>query len=434
MTDWLGVLGELDQRTRDVPVEDLWFFLHAVGLAEASVEEATAVVDMVAAYVPDLASKRVADLGCGAGRHLPRLLELGGEIVGIENSAALAEIARRFAADADVEHASFYDLAGYGAFDVVCAFSHCLLLVDDAAALVLTLQALRGAMPDYGLLVVEAMPAEPGETRWEGPAGVEVHETRVCTATGHLYRFEVHAHGHTATSELHAIQVSPAAWRGLAEESGFYLESARPFIHADGSSSVFLFLRAMKGFNYLSDLTEFLASWADVGHPRNARPVTWAPLDETERVRPHRLVALGQGSSLSKHHPDFARAVEDRIRPLVLELAERWNYVTYSSCSGHLISPGPRQVFTEAYCGIVVMNNRQIYTVQRLVTEAIRALASVHVEIVVRTRPLYGATSTLTAADVLFRRATAEVAWEEYADEVDGAVRMMAANLAKLRA
>src|SRR3546814_8825779 len=99
----------------------------------------------------------------------------------------------------------------------------------------------------------------------------------------------------------------------------------------------------------------------------------------SERVRPVGALALGQGASLSKHHPDFAVSLEPRIRPLVLELSGSWNYVTYSSCGGHLVDEGTPEVFAEAYCGVVVFSNRQISTITRLVTTAATEIGRAHV-------------------------------------------------------
>ncbi|WP_244929195.1 class I SAM-dependent methyltransferase [Nocardioides sp. W7] len=399
-------------------------------MTEDSLEEAARVVELVTDYVPDLLSKRVADLGCGVGRHLVALADQASEAVGIESSEALVDIARDFATGAVVEHGSFHDLAEHGAFDVVCAFSHCALLVDDQPTLVRSLQRLRGAMPDYGLLVVEVMPAEAGAIHWSN-RGITVEEVRTPTPTGHLHHFDVVAHGRTSAADVHALQVAPDRWRSIAEDCGFQVEATRPLEHPDGSSSLFYFLRATKGFNYLSDLTDFLDSWANPQHPRNRRPITWAAPDATRRVRPAGALALGQGASLSRHHPDFARAIEDRIRPLVLALAEHWNFVSYSSCAGHLVSPGPRVVYSEAYCGLVTFDNGQIASIERLVSEALREVRSVHVEVGLRVRTLHGDTTALTAADVLFRRASHDTAWTAYAAETEHSARVMADRLTK---
>ena len=256
--------------------------------------------------MPGLAGHRVADLGCGVGRYLAALTERCAEVVGIESSPALAGLAARIAPRAKVEVASFHDLAEFGDFDVVCAFSNILLLTDAAAGVVGNLQLLRGAMPDYGLLIVEVMPVEQATLHWTGPGGIGIREERVSTPTGLLHRFDVTSGDGQWSTELASARVPADGWAALAEAGGFQLETVQPFIYADGTTATFYFLRAQKGFNFLSDLAEFLESWADPHHPRNTRDVDWAEPDISESVRPAGALALGQGASLSKHHSDFA--------------------------------------------------------------------------------------------------------------------------------
>lgn len=433
MTEWSRVLADLDEGVGDA-ADDVWFALTAAGLTEDSVEPAVEAVDLVTRYVGDLGSRRVADLGCGVGRHLRALATAAGEVVGVEASPPLASIARGFAPTARVETRSFHDLAELGSFDVVCAFSHCLLLAHELEGVVGTLQLLRGAMPDFGLLVVEVMPLDEEDLEWRGRTGLVVRERRTATATGMTHRVTVEAPGRPAAHrELTSVRVAPEQWPAVTEEGGFVVEAVEPFVYADGTPSTFYFLRAQKGFNFLSDLTEFLESWADPAHPRNVRSVDWAGEDVIERVRPSGRLSLGQGASLSRHHPDFAQAVEPRIRPLVLELARNWGFVTYSSCAGHLVTPGPREVYSEAYCGVVAFANSQLSAVGRLVERTKAGLGDGTVEIGTRVRPLHGPTTTLTAIDVLVRRARHDISWDAYAAATERAVTDLAARIADLR-
>lgn len=429
---WAEVLGELHAGLAGAS-DDIWYSLTAVGMTEHSLDEAREATDLVAAYVPNLHACRVADLGCGVGRHLAPLARRTGELVGVEASASLAGLASQLAPSARVEVASFHDLAEFGAFDVVCAFSHILMLTEGPEGVVGNLQLLRGAMPDYGLLVVEVMPVSAGRVEWSGVVdGTTIVEERLATPTGLRHEFRVKSTEGEMLSEVPSARVAPSAWPDVAEAGGFQVEKVEPFLYSDGTSSTFYFLRAQKGYNFLSDLGEFLESWAQPEHPRNRRGVEWAA-DSSERRRPVGALALGQGASLSKHHPDFSDALEPRIRPLVLEFAKHWHYVTYSSCGGHLVRSEPAEVYSEAYCGVVTFSNRQLSMISHLVESATREFRSAEVEVDVRTRALHGSGTVLTAADVLFRRRGTDVPWSDYADGVRRAVEAMCGRLNELR-
>ena len=157
---WSEVLDELNAGLAEAD-EDLWYHLTAMGMTERSLDEAKDATDLLASHVPNLRDVRVADLGCGVGRHLVALAQHTTNLLGVEASPSLARLAAEFVPDARVETASFHDLAELGAFDVVCAFSHILMLADGREGVIGNLQLIRGAMPDYGLLVVEA-PKAPG--------------------------------------------------------------------------------------------------------------------------------------------------------------------------------------------------------------------------------------------------------------------------------
>ena len=426
------VLDELNAGLAEAD-EDLWYHLTAMGMTERSLDEAKDATDLLASHVPNLRDVRVADLGCGVGRHLVALAQHTTNLLGVEASPSLARLAAEFVPDARVETASFHDLAELGAFDVVCAFSHILMLADGREGVIGNLQLIRGAMPDYGLLVVEVMSVVPGVLEWSGPQGARVVEERQATSQGMQHHFRIKSATREWQAELPSAVVAPADWPAVAEAGGFHLEAAETTSDSNGASPNFYFLRAQKGYNYLSDLGEFLESWAHPEHPRNRREVKWATPDATERRRPEGAWALGQGASLSKHHQDFADALESRIRPLVLEFAERWNYVTYSSCGGHLVDKGPPEVYSEAYCGLVTFSNRHLSTLADLVSAATCDLQSSQIRVELRTRALHGSGTVLNAADVLFKRRDTSVSWQGYEPELRRAVDAMCSKLGELR-
>ncbi len=108
--------------------------------------------------------RSILDLGCGTGNHAARLAELGYEVVGVERSAAMVEIARaKTVADANVElHES--DIRG---FDLGRQLDAVLLLfavlgyqTEDEDVLAALATARRHLRPG-GLLVFDV---------WYGPA------------------------------------------------------------------------------------------------------------------------------------------------------------------------------------------------------------------------------------------------------------------------
>ena len=66
---WSEVLDELNAGLAEAD-EDLWYHLTAMGMTERSLDEAKDATDLLASHVPNLRDVRVADLGCGVGRHL----------------------------------------------------------------------------------------------------------------------------------------------------------------------------------------------------------------------------------------------------------------------------------------------------------------------------------------------------------------------------
>jgi SAM-dependent methyltransferase len=90
---------------------------------------------------------RVLDLGCGSG--LPtakQLLDAGHEVVGVDESAAMLELARIQAPGGEYHHRDMRDLSGLGEFDAAVAyFSFLMLSRADLPTLLTTLHGmLRG--------------------------------------------------------------------------------------------------------------------------------------------------------------------------------------------------------------------------------------------------------------------------------------------------
>ncbi len=114
--------------------------------------------------VPEPESRTVADLGCGTGPLLPRLVGRFGRVVALDFAPAMIARAReRLGADAGkvtFETRPMHDLAGYaGAFDVVVAINS--LVMPDVRLIDATLRAIRETLRPGGqfLGVVPSMDA-----------------------------------------------------------------------------------------------------------------------------------------------------------------------------------------------------------------------------------------------------------------------------------
>jgi uncharacterized protein len=86
--------------------------------------------------------------------------------------------------------------------------------------------------------------------------------------------------------------------------------------------------------NKIDHLGNFVRSWNDCAHPRNAE---WIDLRSTPFGNINRTGIPGNYLShvLSRWHPKFAASLELGIRELVLLLIKKFDWITYSSCEGH---------------------------------------------------------------------------------------------------
>jgi SAM-dependent methyltransferase len=433
VSSWSVALASLKEGVADAwAADDVWFLLTAVGMDDHSLAEAKVAVDVVRAYEPDLSGSRVADLGCGLGRHLFWLRRYAATVLGVDASPRLCDVAQGVVPEATVEVSSFDDLGKFGSFDVVCAFAHSLFLDQTPDTLATTMRRIRGCVPDFGLLVVEAHRPAAGSLRWDAGPHLTVVEDVSLEPAVSRHAFTLVTPEGTRTRVVTSLVVDGASMASAAEEAGFHLESMRAVRYDEGFSTELYFLRAVKGYNFLSDLDAFLESWADERHERNRLPVEWDG-DTDGRIKPSGPYALGQGASLSRHAPDFEAAIESGVRPLVLELVRGWNFVTYSSCGGHLVRGGPREVSAQAYVGIVTFSNPQIATIRHLVERVGRDLDVADVVVRVRLRNLYGPSRCYTAADVLLERPEG-TPWSAYRIGVLRVVEAMTARLRDLRA
>lgn len=119
----------------------------------------------------------VVDLGCGSGIWAAALVEAGYDVVGVDQSAALLEIARERAPAARFVHGSLFDVE-LAPCSVVTALGECFSYCFDEragrAAVSALLRRIAAALRSGGLLVFDVMTpgSEPagGRRTWsEGP-------------------------------------------------------------------------------------------------------------------------------------------------------------------------------------------------------------------------------------------------------------------------
>lgn len=138
----------------------------------------------------------VIDLGCGSGIWAAALVDAGYDVIGVDQSAALLEIARERAPGARFVQASLYDVK-LPPCSVVTSLSECLSYSVDrragrqAAAIVM--RRIAAALRSGGLFVFDVMTAgsEPpgGRRTWsEGPDWVLCLDAREDPEAGTLTR------------------------------------------------------------------------------------------------------------------------------------------------------------------------------------------------------------------------------------------------------
>jgi SAM-dependent methyltransferase len=143
-------------------------YIHDVGYGDLS----RAAAQTVIAALRRLGRERgrVVDLGCGSGIYARALLDAGYDVTGYDLSAAMIEIARRRAPEADLRVASFLE-AEIPPCIAVTAIGECFsYLFDEKAAgegLDRLFERVHGALERRGLFVFDVV--APGRLRGASP-------------------------------------------------------------------------------------------------------------------------------------------------------------------------------------------------------------------------------------------------------------------------
>jgi hypothetical protein len=165
---------------------------------------------------------------------------------------------------------------------------------------------------------------------------------------------------------------------------------------------------------------EFMRSWEDPLHPDNLAAVE---LYHTKYGNINSTGTLGdyRGYALSRWHPRFADSLEQGVMQLVLLLALRFRWVTYSSCQGHYYG-GRRLASVERYVGMVPRSDSEQSAI-RVVLGTVAAqvnrrhrFSGVHLEVVSQELETDG--PSFPVIDLLFRRPW-WATWKRYFSVLD---------------
>ena len=103
--------------------------------------------------------------------------------------------------------------------------------------------------------------------------------------------------------------------------------------------------------NKMESFLSFIDSWHNINHPDNQELIEFGKtiygnINLTGEVGDYR------GHALSKFHSQFLESLEKGIQPLVVHVVESFNWITYTSCEGHIYL-NSSELPAERHIGIV---------------------------------------------------------------------------------
>lgn len=422
---------------------DGWALLTIASYDQPFEAEAFATVAMLINELALRPPACVLDIGVGIGRHLRAFADRGFLVGGVEQSALLCNYANRAVGTEVVTHGEFEALPQVELPALYLLMSDTVSILGRAGQHSERLRQLRQQMADESTVVIEVssprMWPTSGVHVWPPIDDISISETVEIhhTVATRSVQFEYHGESFELVGDQLLLDLNQ--WRELLEGTGFRLTGE---IHThrgqrcsvSDADNIVMVATAAKGWNYLSDLSEFLAAWRDPAHVRNqlTTPLTSG---STGRITDLMNAPIGRGATLTRHHDSFRDALEVRIGPLVAELVFGWNQILYSSCEGHYFNDtGACPVITDAYIAAVAVDDRHLDLLQALLEVAAESVGSTNViDPLVRERKLWGPGGAVQAVDLVMRRQDG-ASWESYCDAVDWAVAVMVENLQGRRA
>lgn len=191
---------------------------------------------------------RVLDAGCGTGRHLLPLAQMGYRMVGLDLSRAMLRAAQQALSESGSEatlmRADLRSLPFARCFDAALCLESPLAYLHDDAALSAALRSLHRTLKPGGRLIADVFdyiatlgeePLPPAVTRFTTPWGsVEVSEAHHYDARGRIWHmqqaFRVERAGRVEQFDIdHALRIRPAAeYVAALETAGFTAEELLP--------------------------------------------------------------------------------------------------------------------------------------------------------------------------------------------------------------
>lgn len=183
--------------------------------------------------------------------------------------------------------------------------------------------------------------------------------------------------------------------------------------------------------NKIFGFTAFLQAWSTPDHPANRLPVEFQYTEYGSinmSGKPDNL-----GHLLTRWHPQFAASLEEGVRDLVLLITEKFDWITYSCCEGHLfdslpLRPTPRTV------GIVARDAAEAKIIETTLLSVADSVnqdqKNSHVEVL--TLALSEGDVSYDAVDLIFHRFRSQ-SWNEYFATVDDVTRLFIDRLQRCR-
>lgn len=422
LPDWCSTLDGLRSQIRAAfEARDSWFLVTALGVDEESAVQAADEIALIADYEGSLAGLRLLDLGCGVGRHLRAAAAQGARVAGVDASRLLADLAKRTVPDAFIDVADIHAVHDSAEYDIVLVMSDTLTLGRSHQALEALLRAARSYLRDNGLLVaVISKPLKTTIQREWGPRhGLSATEsTSLFEASkgvlGLAHSFDFRLNGSSYQFIESSLLLSAHEIGEVANASALRLEHVAEIDDQPGGE-LMLFFRAERGFNYLGHLTDFLESWSDPSHPRNASSGP-ATVTTSGRITHDECTSPGRGNSVSRHHFAFYDYIEPGIRPLLRAFVGGWNQISYSSCEGHLHPHAVRETYSEAYVGLVALNDEHAALLKSLIESMASQIDGSGLTCQVTVGDLLGPVGKVTAVNLHLRR-LGDMPWDEYVQE-----------------
>jgi SAM-dependent methyltransferase len=133
-----------------------YYDLFAAGRGRDADREATLVLAEIRRLLAGRPLRTLLDVGCGTGAHLPRFVEAGLSVVGVDPSRSMLRMAAERAPSVELWVASLPDLdVGGRRFDAVVSLFSVIGYVSEDGGLAEAVAAMAGALEDGGCLLVE---------------------------------------------------------------------------------------------------------------------------------------------------------------------------------------------------------------------------------------------------------------------------------------